>query len=422
MNQPQQQSHLARTYAGRLVTGLSLATILALTLYPTRSRTAEWTCIFCGTFSVADAILNVLLFVPFGAGLALMRVPLKRSLFVAILVPIAIELAQSGIPGRDASIGDLITNTFGCGIGYGAIMSATWCFLPSHRQASLLSLVAAVVVVGSVTVTGGLVQPSFPQSRYFAQWTPDFDHMARYRGKVLDARIGLLALPPQSVEQTDSFTAMWFDGDPIRIRAVTGPPVFALAPLFSISDNHEREILLVGPDRRDLVFRYRTRSISWRLHQPAITIPDGMAQDLGDTTTIDIWRDGKQHCVTVNADRHCGLGFTAGMAWTLLIGSSGFSAGLTTLLNAAWVAVLLLPLGFWTRPSLGSVGTLAIAVLGLTWVPQAVGLLATPVTEWLGAAAGYGTGAWLGTLARRVQNHAPSGGSPHVRAGSNPAG
>jgi hypothetical protein len=337
-----------------------------------------------------------------------MRVPLKRSLFVAIFVPIAIELAQSGIPGRDASIGDLITNTLGCGIGYGAIMSAARCFLPRPRQASLLSLVAAVVVVGVVTVTGGFISPSFPQSRYFAQWTPDFNHMEQYRGEVLDASIGLLQLPPQSLEQTDSFRAMWFGEDPIRIRAIAGPRVTALAPLFSISDNREREILLVGADRRDLVFRYRTRSITWRLHQPTITVRNGMAQDVGDTLTIEVWRDGEQHCVSVNADHHCGLGFTAGMAWTLLIGSIGFSGGLTTLLNAACVSVLLLPIGFWSRPSVGSIGTLLVAALGLGWVPLAVGLLATPVTEWMGAAIGYGIGAWLGTSARRVQDHATS--------------
>jgi len=101
-----------RINIGRFLITVSLLAIAGLTLYPeTATVTSPWNCIVCGTRGTADMFLNVLLFAPLGVGLALMGVRHGRALVLAAMVSLTVELAQVFIPGRDASIGDLISNS-----------------------------------------------------------------------------------------------------------------------------------------------------------------------------------------------------------------------------------------------------------------------------------------------------------------------
>jgi VanZ family protein len=103
----------------RALAWAGLVAILAATLHPIpaaadiASRT-PLLCLVCGENGVTDVILNLLLFVPFATGLRLSGWSWKRVTVACFALSFGVELCQYlGIPGRDASLSDLLTNTTG---------------------------------------------------------------------------------------------------------------------------------------------------------------------------------------------------------------------------------------------------------------------------------------------------------------------
>ena len=107
----------------RLIVGASLAAIALLTLLPAsgNNTTSGFACVFCGQLATADAILNMLLFVPLGVGLALIGFQLRTAFLVAAFLSGGIDILQLNIPGRDPSTGDLLSISLGCALGFAVI-------------------------------------------------------------------------------------------------------------------------------------------------------------------------------------------------------------------------------------------------------------------------------------------------------------
>ena len=70
-------------------------------------------CLLCGDQSILDAVLNSLLFIPLGLGLRLAGMSRRRAFAIGLVTTITVETLQLGIPGRDTSLGDIFTNSFG---------------------------------------------------------------------------------------------------------------------------------------------------------------------------------------------------------------------------------------------------------------------------------------------------------------------
>lgn len=120
------------SWANRILL-LSLAGIFFLTLYPFRfvdQQSARFLFPFCldgwgKGIDPLDMFLNILLFIPFGFGLAERlreRGRSKVAAFVIVyavgaLLSYAVELLQIYIPMRDSGWGDIITNSSGAAIG-----------------------------------------------------------------------------------------------------------------------------------------------------------------------------------------------------------------------------------------------------------------------------------------------------------------
>jgi hypothetical protein len=89
----------ARTRSGLAGAALAAAGVLAIaaaTLTPAAetARTPAFGCVICGPDGGLDALANVLLFVPLGAGLALRRWRPSRALAAVALTTLAVELLQ----------------------------------------------------------------------------------------------------------------------------------------------------------------------------------------------------------------------------------------------------------------------------------------------------------------------------------------
>jgi hypothetical protein len=357
---------LAWTFAGIVLVLIAVATLL-----PAGARYAvdTWACIVCGERGLADALANVVLFAPLGASVALAGVPWRRATLVAgALLSCLIELTQFGIPGRDPSIGDVLSNTAGVAGGVLLVVTAGQWLRPAPARARILACVWTAGAAGVAWATVLLLQPSFPKSIYYNQWTPDLGHLEWYRGRVHGAWVGSLPLPVGRAADSDRLRAELERHGPIIVRATGGPPVPALASLFSIYDDQQREVLLVGPDRDDLVYRFRSRANALRLDSPDLRAR-GLLRGIrpGDSLNVGVSWEGRDACLSANGRHACGRSTGASAGWSLLFYSGHFPAWLVALLNGVWAVALAAPTAYWSpgKRSLAALGgILVLTVLG----------------------------------------------------------
>src|ERR1700688_4690962 len=159
--------HLRRI--GGALTIASLAAILFATLLPASGEpVASHLCLVCGTVGAVDFILNVLLFVPLGVGLALCGFPASRAILVMGLLSISIETAQLlVIPGRDATLGDVLTNTLGGALGFAAVRHRRTWLQPSRRNATSFVVGWGGIWLAIQTISSYALTPSIPEQRNY---------------------------------------------------------------------------------------------------------------------------------------------------------------------------------------------------------------------------------------------------------------
>lgn len=363
---------------------------------PTGSGEAgpEALCLICGQRGLADAILNALLFMPLGAGLAHNGWPARRTLLIGGLLSVGIELAQSAIPGRHAAAGDVLYNTIGAVIGFQLLRSAAVWLRPEPHLARVLASVWLMGLLGVVWLTGYLLQPSYPDSSYFGQWTPRLGHLAWYRGKVLEFRIGPALIPPRRLVNSREVRRLLDEKAPLKVRAVSGPRTDGLGSLVSIYDDRQREVILLGPDGETLVLRLRTRGAGWRFDQPDLRFQDALAGLApGDTFDVIVESSGDGYFLRLDGVSSCELKFTLGMGWALLYYLALLPVWGGALLNFAWLAGLSAPGAYWSYSRLAAWIYPAAVLTGLTVFPAMTGLGSTTILEYVGVAAGVTLGA-----------------------------
>lgn len=330
---------------------------------------------------------------PLGAAIALCGWRGPWALVAPALLTFSVETAQIWIPGRDASLGDLVFNTTGAAVGLAIVLSSAWWLRPGRGARRLLMLGALAGALGVFAATGMLLQQDLPRSTYWGQWTPQLGHLEWYRGRIVRATLGMVGVPDGELRNSDSVRALLMARAPLAIHGVAGPPVPALGSLLSIADDRSREIMLLGPERDALVLRRRTRAAAWLLAQPNLRA-DGALRGVAEGESLDVVvrADGNGYCFVVNGRASCGLGFTLGRGWSLVSFPERMPSWFRVLLDDTWLAGLLVPLGFWlTGRRIGGLAVIA-AFAGLWLVPGLTGLLPTSPGELAGAAVGIALG------------------------------
>lgn len=397
--------HTLRPSIARFVLGAALGSIFLATLTPfPGARQPDFIgCIVCGDRGVADALVNLILFMPLGAALLMNGRVGLRAVGVAGIVSAGIEFVQIFIPGRDPSLGDVCFNTLGAAVGQvTASLLARWALSP-ERTAARLSLAAACGAAAMVGLTGWLLSPALPLADLRAWYTADRADLEFYRGRVLSTSLGSIPFGPADLPNPVEVRRLLLAGAPLRVLAVAGPRVRGLGPLFVIETDWGDELFLIGPDRDDLALRYRTRATMLRLDQPDLRLRHALAGvAAGDTLRIEASRNRDGYCLEANQTRACRLGFTIGSGWALLLYPRHFPPLLQLLLSAAWVAGIALPVGFWARQRWESAVAGVVLVAALAFAPRAVGLMPTPTLQWLGAAAGCCMGWVMHVVTRRA--------------------
>lgn len=399
----------------------AVALVLAATLFPTGDRSAPegWTfCVICGEFGTATSLLNVALFFPLGVALAGTRASLFRLTAIGFALSLSVELAQQIIPGRNSALSDLIFNALGLALGVGVTRAAPLWVYPSRRRSRRLALAAAGMVVGVVIATGQLARSSYPESEYYGQWTAELGHMAHYDGRVLSVDLGGRSLPAWRLEDSGRVREALASGSVLTVIAEAGSRPASLAPVFSIYDDEQREIVLVGLDGGDLVVRTRIRAADLRFYRPELRIP-GVADAVmpGDTFTVRVWQENMTgRCVAFDRAAFCGKKASVGTGWSFLFPATTVPVWLQAPLGLAWIAALFVPLGFWARPDRASWAALAIAVAGIAVMPSAFDLAPVSAPEWAGALAGMVAGLTARGLVRSGRHPRRSDRAPRWEA------
>lgn len=402
--------HLRR--AGLAISIASVTAITFATLSPQHPEAAGSVfCLVCGDVGGVDAILNVLLFAPLGIGLALCEIPAKRALPAMCALSALIEIAQFFvIPGRYASIGDVVTNSLGGALGFAIARYAFTLRRPSPRIAVALSVCWSIVWLLIQTVSAFGFSPALTESEYFGQIAPDLGNFDPFRGEVVRAGIGDLMVPGARFADSHRVRKLLLGGAMVTTTIIPARSQPDIAPIVRVADADEREILLLAQNASNLVFGVRTGAAVLRLRSPYFALPDvfpAVSRDHNSLTTDTLRLSGRYSAREVwmgaqaRTSNHRRIPVTASLGWTMLLPFQWAIEGTNTelVLSLIWIVCLLLPLGYWglsiTQLSRGRDATrirmaaLPIALLllyvGLVLLPRMFGVNTAPLSNWVAA-------------------------------------
>jgi hypothetical protein len=395
---------------GRLGAVLGLLFIAVLTLTPLSRQVAAaaatplW-CLVCGDYGGVDVVLNVLLFVPFALGLRVGGVPTILVGASGAVTSLAVESLQLAvIPGRDASLSDLVTNILGSLIG--ALLGSRLAGLvnPTPRQAHRLALAGGAAFLALQAGTAFLLRPWVPSEPLRGEWARSLPGRAPFAGKVVSAAVSgssvVDAMPVDSQLQARLRRQIHLELD-----LVTGPSVPEWSPVFELLGRHG-PVLAVAAVGGDLVFQAPARSYALRLRRPAIRLPGALPASAGHGLRLAAGerRDTLWGAWTTAKARGQGTqSLSPSLGWSLLLPFDYAYGSEVHPLTGLWLAGLLLPTAYWAahrrraRQAL-ALGFLLVAGLGL--IPLLAGFPAVHWSEWLAGAfgllAGWGAHRWRG--------------------------
>ncbi|MGH8510253.1 MAG: VanZ family protein [Gammaproteobacteria bacterium] len=386
--------------------------IFGLTLYPmpkqieNASATNIW-CLVCGEIGVVDVLLNVVLFLPLGSGLNLLGLSRFRALLTIGLTTLTVEALQLGlIVGRYASLSDLLTNCAGGAIGY--VVAPHWRQIvrtPS-RTSFLLAVVGAVGWLMIQAFTAWALERSLPKGIYYGQWAPVLGQFEHFTGEVLAAQVGGIRLPGTRLSDSRLVReALLAPTVVLEVRALSGLPTVDIAPIFSIFDAGQREIVLLGQNGRDLVFHIRTRTGPLKLRSPSVHLSNALPGRAGSSLVLQArYTPGHYHLRSEVDGRisERDLKVSSSWGWTTVFPFDHAFGTEMIWLTMLWVGGLLFPVGYWAGRSYAigvpaaSIVLLLLLGLGLVVIPVLFQMTPGHFTEWAAGLLGGGVGWKLG--------------------------
>jgi hypothetical protein len=368
-----------------------------------------------------NGVLNVFLFVPLGFGLALSGFPGKRAVIAMCALAALIETAQFlVIPGRNSTIGDVLTNSLGGALGFAIGRFAPTLLRPSPRIALALSTCWIAVWLAIQTVSAFGFAPVFPKSDYYGEIAPQLGNFEPFIGSVVRANIADVIVPDTRFPDSRKVRDLLRRGAMVTTTIVPARPTRSIAPIVRVADDRHREIVLLAQNAENLVFGVRTGAAVLRLRPPAFALPGVLPamspRDNGlttDTLTVSARYSANELWMSTQARRsyHRRIPISASLGWTLILPFQWFIEGtpIELIVSAVWIACLLLPIGYWgvgvarlkrehdaARTWMTAVSiALVLLYIGLVAIPHAFGVNAAQPIDWLAALSGILVGSAL---------------------------
>jgi hypothetical protein len=414
---------------GLIVTIASLIAIAAATLTPeTSPAMASHFCLVCGSVGTVDAVLNVILFIPLGVGLALSGVQGKKALMWVFALSALIETAQLFfIPGRDSTIGDVLTNTLGGGLGFAIVRFYPLWLRPASRVARNLCLGWASIwlTIQIVSIYGFTL--SLSHSQYFGEIARELGDFAVFPGRVLSVRIDDKPIPNTAIDDSRVVERLLLRGATIATTVVPAESTRKIAPIVRVADAQQREILLIAQDGDRFIFTIRTGAAVLRARRPFFAVAGvfpavvpGYSSADDSLTLTARYAAGVVGIRAHNNSSDSGLviPINASLGWILWLPFQWLieGTGAEHMISWIWMACLALPFGYWAfyfRESTSSkqarleatfdllFGVLLL-IAGLIVTPRVFGLAIAPFIDWVATLAGLFLGYFLGSVTRRL--------------------
>ena len=390
----------------RLLAFGGLAAVLVLTLYPIPSaaRLVDQTpllCLVCGEYGGADVILNLFLFVPFAIGLRLAGWSWSRVTVACAVVSFSVELCQYlGIPGRDASLSDLLTNTTGGSAAAALAPLLRVALAPGQRDARRLLLCGTTTWIAFSMFTAWLFFPSVSSAVALSQWGTGAHREGAYKGLRRSIVLSGVSMPKgwldagASRRVADLFARETFE---LRADLVSSAPPEDREWIYRVGFRSGR--LTLNQQETSVVLEVPRRAAILELNGPTLRLDAGAPDRAGVPFAISAGERGQHLWLesTVNGrTRRVDMMLAPTMAWGLVI-PFGYAFGPEARwITMIWVAGLVAPLGLWGastgRPAT-AILILGVSIsLGLGLVPWLAHAGTVPAREWLAALLGAGAG------------------------------
>lgn len=395
----------------RRTAGLAtLAAIALLTLWPGRSAAARgfsW-CIACGELGTLDALLNIALFVPFGAALAWGRTASARSvagaLVASLVVSATIELLQLGvITGRDPSLSDVVANALGGALGASLAHEGEWAVATWRRLSWVFALAAcAVLLFGQWAM-----QPSVPRETYYVQWLPQRPAYVTFTGTLQSFALDSIALPPGAVFEARALPDEFFLGRMhLSARATAGPTLHGISLIARLA-LASGELVMLGRAGNALVFRYRANATRAGFRSPMFALPDAFKAKPDAVLLLEAALNAGSVRLSASEDRELpvarSFGITTARGWSLLLPWNIALGGIGRVFDAAWLALLFGVVAFAAaKARLRLYAAWPLELLALVFVClTSLAPVAPEPAAWIGAIGGAALGFWLGASTAR---------------------
>ena len=411
---------------GTVLAGVGLLAILVLTLYPNprQAPVADQTpllCLVCGESGGADVALNLLLFMPLGAGLALLGWSWGRIVAVCALLSLGVETLQfAAHTGRDASLSDLLTNTTSGALGAALAQRLDLLLAPGPLLARRLSLAAAAAWLGILVFTAVSMRPWAPAGRLRNYCTASYPTSEIFSGTARTMTLNGVALFCDQDLPRGGIRRQIQRGEiALETVAVAGDPSLGRRVIHLVR-TPGTTLLVLAQQGRTAVFHAPTLAEAIGLFGPAVRLPRAFPSRPGGPVELAAGTDGRRLRLSAAHDgrrRTVELALSPSYGWTLLFGIPIGPGAPLRIVAALWLGGLILPAAYWAglaaRPAalVGAFGAVAITGLGL--VPALTGLDRVHWSEWLGTGGGVAVGWALSQIAAYLQTRC---GSPSTSA------
>ncbi|HEX6433262.1 MAG TPA: VanZ family protein [Gemmatimonadales bacterium] len=346
-------------------------------------------------------LLNILLFIPLGVGLRLSGVRTWMVFVCGLGVSLLAETLQlTVIPGRDASLSDLVTNTLGTWAGAMAGKHLTRLLLPTEGQATSLALGGALAWLAVQAGTAILLRPWAPDEIRGGAWARAAPDRIPFDGTVTAAVVSGWVIPNGLMPVPELATKLSQGDVRLEVRLLSGSHAAVWSPVFELL-GPRGAVLSLEAVGRDLAFHPPAQSSRLRLRRPALRLDAALppacgiplrvtAQARGDTLSASWSIAGGPNFRSLQV-----LGPSLG--WSLITPIRYALGPEVRWITAVWIAGWLAVIGYWSAarrapPLVFVLGVTLLLFTGLALVP---GVLSYPVshwTEWLAGAAGAGIG------------------------------
>ena len=360
------------------------------------------TCLICGEQGGTDVASNLLLFLPLAIGLRLSGASWRGTVVACGLLSFTVELLQLRVvPGRDASLSDLITNTIGAAIGAAIGNALPAAVRPRPSLAGRLLVAGIAALLALLTASAWMLSPGTPEGALRSQWAHAAPSPDAFDGQVSAVRLDGLPMPGNAAPPDSAGLRRRLGRGELvlDVGIVSGRPISDRLWIYKVR-GPSGAVLTLNQFRREAGVELPTRGLRYRFRPAIATLPDAFPAEPGVPVRLRVVEEGRRVRLTSSyggTERSVELGLSPAYGWSMLVPVELASGTAVRWVTALGLLGVFLPLGYWARRTGRPVAVLgapaAALAAGLGVLPAVAGSPPVHWSEWaaglLGIAAGW---------------------------------